>query len=72
MCTDVERRVVEYLLLDQLLLLVFAHLPLQEVERRIRLLHLHRSALPLLLVEDRTQITIFAIVFAAVHRPRFI
>lgn len=67
MCTDVERWVVEDLLLNQLLLLVLAHLPLQEMERRVGLLHLYWSALAFLLVEDGTQIPIFTIVFAAVH-----
>lgn len=67
MRTDIQRRVVEDLLLNHMLLLVLTHLPLQEVERRVRLLHLHRTTLPLLLVEDRTEVPVLPIVLAPVH-----
>ena len=42
MGADVERGVVEDLLLEHLLGLLLAHLALHEVEGRVGLLHLHR------------------------------
>jgi len=67
MGTDVEGRVVEDLLLHQLLLLFLAELPLEEVEGWVGLLQLDWPLLPFLLLEDGAQIAILAVVLAAVH-----
>lgn len=67
MGADIERRIVKDLLLHHMLFLIFTHLPLQEMERRIRLFHLHRTTLTLLLVEDRTEVPVLAVILTAVH-----
>lgn len=68
MRADVERRIVEYLLLHELALFVLVHLAFEEVEGSAVLLHLDGLALPLLLLEDRTQVAVLPVVFAALHR----
>ena len=68
MCADVEGGVVEDLLLEELLLLVLVHILFQKVERGADLFHLYGFALPLLLLEDRTQVGVFSVVPAALHR----
>ena len=68
MRADVEGRVVEDLLLHELLLLLLAELPLEKVEGRVGLLQLHWPLLPLLLLEDGTQVPVLSVVLAPVHR----
>jgi hypothetical protein len=51
-----------------LALLVLVHLAFEEVEGSAVLLHLDGFALPLLLLEDRTQVAVLPVVFAALHR----
>jgi hypothetical protein len=68
MCADVEGGIIEDLLLEELLLLILVHIFLQKVERGTDLFHLYRLALPLLLLEDRTQVGVFSVVSAALHR----
>lgn len=68
MRADVKGGIIEDLLLEELLLLVFVHILLQEVERSTDLFHLDGLALSLLLLEDRTQVGVFSVVSAALHR----
>lgn len=67
MRADVQRRIVEYLLLQKMLLLLLVHLLLQKVKGRVCLVQHHRLAHLLLLLEDRLQITIVDVVAAALH-----
>lgn len=68
MRTDIERRVIKYLFLQELLLLILIHISFEEMKRSIGLLDLDGFALPLLLLEDGAEVSIFAVVFAALHR----
>lgn len=68
MCADVKGGIIEDFLLEELLLLVLIHILLQEVERSTDLFHLDGLALSLLLLEDRTQVGVFSVVSAALHR----
>jgi hypothetical protein len=66
--TDIERGIVEYFLLQELLLLIFIHIPFQEMERSIGLFDLNWLTLSLLLLEDGAQVSIFAVVLTSLHR----
>jgi hypothetical protein len=68
MRTDVEGRVIEYFFLEELLLLIFIHIAFQEVEGSICFLDFDGFALPLLLLEDGAQVSIFSVVLASLHR----
>lgn len=68
MCADVEGRIIEYFLLEKLLLLILVHVLFQEVERSAHLLHLYGLALSLLLLEDGTEVGVLSVVSAALHR----
>jgi len=67
MRADVKGGIIEYFLLEQLLLLIFIHLSFEEVERSAGLFDFYWLALPLLFLEDGAQITIFPVIFAALH-----
>ena len=69
MGADVEGWVFEYLLLKDLPLFLLSHLPLQEVEGRTGLLHPDGLALPLLLLEYRTEVAVFPVVLGPLHLP---
>ena len=67
MCTNVKQGVLKYLLLQYLLLLLLAHLPLQKVVRSVCLFNSHRLSCPLILLKNLTQVFVFSVVFAALH-----
>ena len=72
MCADVEGGVVKYFFLNQLLLLFLTQLSFQKMEGRVGLFELDWSLLSLLLLKNRTQVTIFTVVFTSVHFGFFI
>lgn len=67
MSADIQRWVVEYFFLDELSLLLLTHLSFEKVEGGVGLLDFDGSALSLLLLEEGTEIFIFAIVLATLH-----
>lgn len=68
MSADVKGRIVEYFLLQELLLLIFVHISLQKMKRGVGFLHLNGFALALLFLEDGAEVAIFSVVLAALHR----
>lgn len=67
MSADVKRGIVEDFFLHELLLLVLAEFSFEEVEGRVGFLKLHWPLLPLLLLENRTQVSVLPVILAAVH-----
>ena len=67
MGADVERRVIEYFFLEHLFSLLFSHLPFHEVEGWVCFLHLDGTLLSFLFVEYWAEVSVFSVVFTAVH-----
>lgn len=67
MRADVERRIIEDLLLQQLLLFILIHIPLEEVKRRAGFFYLYWLALSLLFLKDGAEVSILSVVLTALH-----